>query len=149
MRHAIATSFDSADDTLSTNDMENKKPKCLFCGEQKIMLENTLAYVTHDTYPVTQGHTLVIPRRHVPSLFDLTMEERLAMLELLDSAKRELDERYRPDGYNIGINDGAAAGQSIMHLHIHLMPRYKGDKADPRGGVRWILPDKAAYWARK
>jgi diadenosine tetraphosphate (Ap4A) HIT family hydrolase len=98
---------------------------------------------------VTQGHTLVIPRRHVPSLFDLTTEERLAMFELLDGAKRELDKRYRPDGYNIGINDGAAAGQSIMHLHIHLMPRYKGDKADPRGGVRWILPDKAAYWARK
>jgi diadenosine tetraphosphate (Ap4A) HIT family hydrolase len=129
--------------------MENKKPKCLFCGEQRIMLENALAYVTHDTYPVTEGHTLVIPRRHVPSLFDLTMEERLAMLELLDGARRQLDERYRPDGYNIGINDGAAAGQSIMHLHIHVMPRYRGDKADPRGGVRWILPEKAAYWLKK
>jgi diadenosine tetraphosphate (Ap4A) HIT family hydrolase len=129
--------------------MEDKKPKCLFCGEQKIMLENALAYVTHDSYPVTQGHTLVIPRRHVPSLFDLTMEERIAMLELLDGAKRELDERYRPDGYNIGINDGVAAGQSIMHLHVHVMPRYKGDKADPRGGVRWVLPEKAAYWLGK
>src|SRR5512134_3661819 len=129
--------------------MEDQKPKCLFCGEQRILLENPLAYVTRDSYPVTQGHTLVIPRRHVASLFDLTMEERIAMLELLDGAKRELDERYRPDGYNIGINDGVAAGQSIMHLHIHMMPRYRGDKADPRGGVRWILPEKAAYWLKK
>ena len=129
--------------------MEDKKPKCLFCGEQKIIFENALAYVTRDSYPVTQGHTLVIPRRHVPSFFDLRMDERVAMLELLDSAKRELDERYQPDGYNIGINDGVAAGQSILHLHIHVMPRYKGDKADPRGGVRWILPEKAAYWLKK
>jgi diadenosine tetraphosphate (Ap4A) HIT family hydrolase len=129
--------------------MEDKKPKCLFCGEQKIILENALGYVTRDSYPVTQGHTLVIPRRHVPSLFDLTMEEKIAMLELLDGAKRELDEHYRPDGYNIGINDGIAAGQSIFHLHIHVMPRYKGDKADPRGGVRWTLPEKAAYWLKR
>jgi diadenosine tetraphosphate (Ap4A) HIT family hydrolase len=129
--------------------LQDKPGQCLFCREQKIVLENELAYVTRDSYPVTQGHTLVIPRRHVPSLFNLTTEERLAMFELLDGAKRELDGRYQPDGYNIGINDGAAAGQSIMHLHIHVMPRYKGDKADPRGGVRWILPEKAAYWLKK
>ena len=129
--------------------MNEKNTKCLFCGEQKIILENALAYVTRDSYPITPGHTLVIPRRHVPSMFDLTMEERMAMLELLDGAKRNIDELYRPDGYNIGINDGIAAGQSILHLHIHLMPRYKGDKADPRGGVRWILPEKAAYWVKK
>jgi diadenosine tetraphosphate (Ap4A) HIT family hydrolase len=128
---------------------DDKNSPCLFCREQKIVLANPLAYVTRDSYPVTEGHTLVIPKRHVPSLFDLTMEERMAMLELLDGARRDLDKLYRPDGYNIGINDGAAAGQSIFHLHIHLMPRYKGDKADPRGGVRWILPDKAAYWARR
>ena len=129
--------------------MNEKNTKCLFCGEQKIILENALAYVTRDSYPITPGHTLIIPRRHVPSMFDLTMEERMAMLELLDGAKRNIDELYRPDGYNIGINDGIAAGQSILHLHIHLMPRYKGDKADPRGGVRWILPEKAAYWVKK
>lgn len=105
-----------------------------------------LAYIRRDGYPVSKGHTLIIPRRHVRSLFDCTEEERLALFSLLDRAKAELDAEFHPDGYNIGINDGAAAGQTVMHLHIHLIPRYKGDKDDPRGGVRWIFPDKAAYW---
>jgi hypothetical protein len=79
-------------------------------------------------------------------LLQATAAERLAILELLDRAKAMLDAEYAPDGYNIGINDGAAAGQTVMHLHVHLIPRYKGDMDDPRGGGRWIFARKAAYW---
>jgi diadenosine tetraphosphate (Ap4A) HIT family hydrolase len=71
------------------------------------------------------------------------------MLKLLDEVKAALDKELKPDGYNIGINGGAAAGQTVMHLHIHLIPRYAGDRADPRGGVRWIIPEKAAYWSKE
>jgi diadenosine tetraphosphate (Ap4A) HIT family hydrolase len=98
---------------------------------------------------VTQGHTLIVPRRHVASFFELTMYERLAMLGLLDQAKATLDTKYSPGGFNIGVDDGAVAGQTVMHVHIHLIPRYKGDADDPRGGVRWIFPRKADYWNAK
>ncbi|HDN25917.1 MAG TPA: HIT family protein [Thioploca sp.] len=83
---------------------------------------------------------------HEPSLFEATDEEHKALLRALQAAKVELGQQYAPDGYNIGINDGLAAGQTVMHLHIHLIPRYNGDCIDPRGGVRWIFPDKAVYW---
>jgi len=73
----------------------------------------------------------------------------MAMLKLLDEAKTMLDREHKPDGYSIGINYGVAAGQTVMHLHMHLIPRYKGDRPDPRGGVRWVIPDKAAYWKRQ
>lgn len=112
-------------------------------------MEKPLAYVKRDGYPLTDGHALVIPRRHVATFFDTTAEERQAMLELLDEVKALLDARSRPDGYNIGFNDGVAAGQTVMHLHIHIIPRYAGDTSDPRGGIRWIFPDKAAYWNKK
>lgn len=97
--------------------------------------------------PVSPGHTLVIPRRHVASLSDLTAEEAGAIWSLLAGARSVLDSEFRPDGYNVGVNDGRAAGQTVMHLHVHLIPRYEGDRADPRGGVRWIFPDKADYWS--
>lgn len=127
-----------------------KKP-CLFCGEfpGQILAEDPLAFAKEDVHPVSPGHTLIIPRRHVPSFFETTDEERLVMCRLLDQAKAILDAKYKPDGYNIGINGGKAAGQSVMHLHIHLIPRYVGDREDPRGGVRWVLPERAAYWLRK
>jgi diadenosine tetraphosphate (Ap4A) HIT family hydrolase len=79
----------------------------------------------------------------------LTAEERAAILALLDDAKRNVDAEHKPDGYNIGINDGSAAGQTVPHLHVHLIPRYKDDQKDPRGGVRWIFPDKADYWSKR
>jgi len=97
--------------------------------------------------PVSQGHSLVIPRRHVGSFFELSDVERSDLLALLNQAKHELDALHQPDGYNIGINDGTAAGQTVQHLHIHLIPRYQDDVPDPRGGVRWVIPDKAVYWA--
>ena len=110
---------------------------------------NTLAYAIRDTSPVSPGHSLVIPRRHVASFFDCTAEERTAMMALLDGLKGQLEREHAPApaGYNLGLNDGAAAGQTVMHVHLHLMPRYAGDAADPRGGVRWIFPRHAAYWS--
>jgi diadenosine tetraphosphate (Ap4A) HIT family hydrolase len=121
---------------------------CGFCtlAPARVIAENELAVVVRDGFPVSPGHTLIIPRRHIGSFFDLAGEERTAMLTLLDSAKTELETEFHPDGYNIGINDGVAAGQTVPHLHIHLIPRYVSDSADPRGGVRWVLPRNAKYW---
>jgi len=121
---------------------------CLFCclPESRVLLRNETAIVVRDAFPVTRGHTLVVPLRHVESFFDTSAEERAAMFELLDAAKQMLQAEYAPAGFNIGINDGAAAGQTIRHLHMHLIPRYAGDRPDPRGGVRWIIPEKADYW---
>ncbi|GGY59438.1 hypothetical protein GCM10007387_47380 [Pseudoduganella albidiflava] len=100
-----------------------------------------------DGFAISPGHTLVIPRRHIGSFFELEPDERAALFVLLDEQKRQLDKELHPDAYNIGVNDGAAAGQTVPHLHIHLIPRYRGDLTDPRGGVRWIIPDKADYWS--
>jgi len=124
---------------------------CLFCAipREQILIDGPIAVAARDSYPVSKGHTLIIPRRHVASFFETTDEERRAMLKLLDEVKALLDREHKPDGYNIGINNGAAAGQTVMHLHMHLIPRYAGDRPDPRGGVRWILPEKAAYWEKK
>ena len=99
-----------------------------------------------DGFPISLGHALIIPKRHIASIFEATREEREALFDLLEQVKIELQEKCNPNGFNIGINDGVAAGQTVMHLHIHLIPRYAGDQSDPRGGVRWIFPDKAVYW---
>ena len=124
---------------------------CPFCSMDagRICDANALAISVRDAYPVSPGHTLVMPRRHVGSFFDATSEERSAMLVLLDSAKRQLDSEFGPASFNIGINDGVAAGQTIPHLHMHLIARYAGDVPDPRGGVRWLIPGKADYWSKR
>ncbi len=124
---------------------------CPFCAlpAQRVLFRSDAAVAVRDAYPVTPGHTLVIPRRHVASFFDATPLEREAMLALLDVAKQQLQAEFGTAGYNIGINDGAAAGQTIGHLHMHLIPRYPGDRPDPRGGVRWVIPDKADYWTER
>jgi len=122
---------------------------CPFCQlpPERILHSNEHGRVIRDGYPISPGHTLVIPKRHVGSFFNISNEEREALLQLLEVAKAELDTSSpKPSAYNIGINDGAAAGQTVPHLHIHLIPRYEGDREDPRGGVRWIMPDKAKYW---
>lgn len=125
----------------------NIEPLCPFCclPVQRVLFRNDAAVAFRDAYPVTRGHTLVVPVRHVTSFFDATPSERAAILELLDMVKQDLHAEFGPAGYNIGINDGAAAGQTVGHLHVHLIPRYL-DQSDPRGGVRWIIPDKADYW---
>ena len=119
---------------------------CVFCKNIPKVLDNDLVYAAYDINPLTKGHALIIPKRHIASLFEATRQEREALFDLLEMVKIELQEKFNPNGFNIGINDGAAAGQTVMHLHIHLIPRYAGDQPDPRGGVRWIFPDKADYW---
>jgi diadenosine tetraphosphate (Ap4A) HIT family hydrolase len=124
---------------------------CPFCrlpaGRQ--LLANDRAIAIRDGFPVSPGHTLVVPRRHVGSFFEVTDEERSDLLELLMQARQDLEREFSPAGYNVGINDGRAAGQTVPHLHIHLIPRYLGDREDPRGGVRWVLPEKADYWSKE
>jgi diadenosine tetraphosphate (Ap4A) HIT family hydrolase len=123
-------------------------PNCPFCALpiDRITDSNEFGVVIRDGFPVSPGHTLVMPKRHIGSWFEISKEEQTGLLELLDRAKTTLQIEFSPDGYNIGINDGPAAGQTVPHLHIHLMPRYKSDQKDPRGGVRWIIPEKAKYW---
>ena len=120
---------------------------CPFCAmdAQRVVDANDLAFVVRDGYPVNPGHTLVIPRRHVASWFDATDAERAAILALVDAAKATLDGDLHPDGYNVGINIGEAAGQTVMHLHVHLIPRFAGDVDDPRGGVRYVIPERGNY----
>ncbi|QWV98725.1 HIT family protein [Geomonas nitrogeniifigens] len=123
---------------------------CPFCRPDpaKVLLENELAFAFYDGFPVTLGHTLVVPKRHVASFFDISAEEQAALFDLVGKVRELLLEQHAPDAFNIGINDGVAAGQTVLHLHIHLIPRYAGDTEDPRGGVRWIMPVKAPYWKR-
>jgi diadenosine tetraphosphate (Ap4A) HIT family hydrolase len=112
---------------------------CELCKPAMVLLEDELAYVRHDNNGLAPGHVLVIPRRHVANFFDMTAQEKAAVLTLLDRAQAIVAEKHRPDGYNIGVNVGTAGGQSRMHVHVHLIPRYTGDVADPRGGIRCVL----------
>jgi diadenosine tetraphosphate (Ap4A) HIT family hydrolase len=109
------------------------------------VLYNELAYVRPDNFAVSPGHVLVIPFRHVTNFFDLTTAERIAVMDLLTEARTVVEQRHRPDGYNIGVNVGEAGGQTIPHVHVHLIPRYRGDVPNPRGGVRGVIPLKQAY----
>jgi diadenosine tetraphosphate (Ap4A) HIT family hydrolase len=124
---------------------------CPFCSlpADRTVLSSANAIALRDAYPISPGHTLIVPRRHIGSFFEATTQERAELLALLDEAKRELDAQFTPAAFNIGINDGPAAGQTVPHLHIHLIPRYVGDRTDPHGGVRWIIPDKADYWSTR
>jgi len=107
---------------------------------------NTHAVALWDAFPVSPGHALIISRRHVADLFELSAEEHAALWALLPAVKAAICARYEPAGFNVGVNVGFAAGQTIGHVHVHVIPRYEGDAVDPRGGVRWVLPDRAAYW---
>ena len=126
----------------------HKQTACPFCNPNKsrTILTNDHAIAFQDGFPVTPGHSLIVPKRHITSFFEATREEQAALFDLLAEMRLLLLEERKPDGFNIGINDGTAAGQTVMHLHIHLIPRYSGDTEDPRGGVRWIMPEKAPYW---
>jgi diadenosine tetraphosphate (Ap4A) HIT family hydrolase len=108
--------------------------------------ENSLAVAFDDAFPVSPGHCLVVPRRHEPDFFALTAEEQTAMWSLVAPVSRHIGAGGMPDGFNIGINVGAAAGQTVAHAHLHVIPRRLGDVDDPRGGVRWVIPAKARYW---
>ncbi len=119
---------------------------CLFCKDPRgISLQRELAYSARDTYAVSPGHTLVMPKRHVASFFELSLDEVAACMDLISEEKKRIDAEFNPDGYNIGVNVGPAAGQSIFHVHIHIIPRYKGDVENPQGGIRHVIPRNAHY----
>lgn len=121
---------------------------CPFCNlpQERLIYSDEIANIFADGYPVSPGHLLITSRCHYPTLFDVPAEEQTHLLSLINQAKDLIGQFYRPDGYNVGINNGAAAGQTVPHVHIHVIPRYDGDVEDPRGGVRWVIPDKAKYW---
>lgn len=105
----------------------------------EVVAENPLAYARYDSNSLSRGHVLVIPKRHVENFFDMNADEQAAVLALLAQAQRSVQAQHSPDGYNIGVNIGKAGGQSRMHIHVHLIPRYAGDVPDPRGGIRCVL----------
>ena len=120
---------------------------CIFCNldESKIILENEGARAIFDIFPVNKGHMLIVPKKHVVTYFDAGEEYRKYLWELVEECKKYIDKKFSPDGYNVGINCGEAAGQTVMHLHIHLIPRYVGDIENPRGGVRGVITEKKIY----
>ena len=120
-------------------------PNCPFCTQPNIVIENELAFIRYDGYPVSPGHCLIVPRRHVAEYFQATPEEKAAIWALVDEMKIIIDKEFNPDGYNVGVNIGESAGQSVPHIHVHMIPRYKGDMENPRGGVRGVIPDKQKY----
>jgi diadenosine tetraphosphate (Ap4A) HIT family hydrolase len=115
---------------------------CELCRPENVLLEGSRAYVRHDNNSLSRGHVLVVPRRHVASYFDMTVEEKAEIQSLLDRAQTKIAADHSPDGYNIGVNIGRAAGQNRMHVHVHLIPRYSGDVRDPSGGTRCVLSKK-------
>jgi diadenosine tetraphosphate (Ap4A) HIT family hydrolase len=120
---------------------------CPLCGvaADRVVAESEATITVRDQYPVSPGHTLVVPKRHIDSIFDVTGEEQAEIVAAVRDAKHALDEEFAPDGFNIGVNAGAAAGQTVMHAHVHVIPRFKGDAADPRGGIRHCVPGKGYY----
>jgi diadenosine tetraphosphate (Ap4A) HIT family hydrolase len=126
----------------------SQHPDCPFCGDPDVIIENELAFADYDSYPANPGHCLIITRRHVSEYFQATAEEKAAIWELVDEMKTIIDRDYNPDGYNVGVNIGEAGGQSVPHLHIHMIPRYSGDVENPRGGVRGVIPHRQKYVKR-
>jgi len=118
---------------------------CPFCHDPSPIIVGRNAFVRYDRFPVSPGHVLVIPNRHVASFFDLTKAEKKEIFNLVNKARHLIQEEFRPDGYNIGINIGESAGQTVWHVHVHLIPRYTGDVQNPRGGVRGVIPTKQSY----
>ncbi len=139
---------------------DEDKGLCPFCilDSTRIFTDNKNAVAILDCCPVSPGHTLIIPKRHIVSLFETTEDERAGLFGLMAEVRERMlgcrppfdriESRSAPDGFNIGINDGVAAGQSVFHLHIHLIPRYTGDCEQPRGGIRWVFPERAVYWKK-
>ena len=125
--------------------MNENKP-CPFCNvEREKILETELSFAIYDGFPVNEGHALIIPKRHTANYFDLSLEEQKDCIELLNRVKGIVQEKYNPAGFNVGININEAAGQTVPHVHIHLIPRYEGDVEEPRGGVRGVIPERKSY----
>ena len=112
---------------------------CELCVPAQVVADNAAAYARYDSNSLAPGHVIVVPRRHVADFFDMTAEEQAAVQALLNEARRVIQAKHSPDGYNVGVKIGKAAGQSRLHVHVHLIPRYAGDLPDPAGGVRRVL----------
>jgi diadenosine tetraphosphate (Ap4A) HIT family hydrolase len=123
---------------------------CPFCSipRDRLWIDTQHAEAIRDAYPVSEGHTLIVPTKHVISIYDLSVVEYEAVWDLVLQVRQRLVTDLRPDGFNIGVNDGMAAGQTIMHAHVDVIPRWQGDVSDARGGIRWVIPDRAAYWKK-
>lgn len=122
---------------------------CPFCerlATGELLAGNDHAAAFFDKYPISAGHCLIVPRRHQGNLLALSDAEQSAVWSLVATVQQAIQASHSPDGYNIGVNIGEAAGQTVPHAHVHMIPRYLGDVADPRGGVRWVIPARAAYW---
>lgn len=127
--------------------MEVLLDSCKFCDESAdVFIENEHWRCIYDKYPVTEGHTLIIGKRHTMNYFECTQFEKRSLIAILDLVKIFLEKTYKPDGFNIGMNIGEAGGQTIRHTHIHVIPRYLGDSENPRGGVRGVIPSKQDYY---
>jgi diadenosine tetraphosphate (Ap4A) HIT family hydrolase len=127
----------------------NQNLDCVFCDRVNRgghVATNDLAVAFLDAFPLSEGHCLLVSRRHEADFLALTQEEHAAIWALLPAVRRHTEAKRAPDGYNLGINIGEAAGQTVAHAHLHVIPRYRGDVRDPRGGIRWIIPAKAQYW---
>jgi diadenosine tetraphosphate (Ap4A) HIT family hydrolase len=122
---------------------------CIFCrrrDQPDLLAANDLAVAFPAGFPVSPGHALIVPRRHEPDFFSLASDEQAAVMALVNPVRAALEGPFSPDAYNLGVNAGKAAGQTILHTHLHVIPRYAGDVKEPRGGVRWVLPETARYW---
>lgn len=121
---------------------------CPFCTlpKERIWTSDNAAAVVWDAFPISEGHSLVIPKRHVELLFDLPEDELMRVWSLVSNVRQMLKGKYKPDGFTIGVNEGPAAGQTIGHAHVHVIPRWTGDVPEPKGGIRWVIPAKARYW---
>ena len=126
----------------------HRKADCPFCdvARESVVAESRHALAIRDRYPVSRGHTLVVPRAHAESLFAQSAEIQADVWRLVAKVRDKLQSEFKPDGFNVGLNDGQAAGQTVTHAHVHLIPRFDGDVTDPRGGIRWVVPERAAYW---
>ncbi len=122
--------------------------RCPFCelNATDVVAASEFAVAFRDRYPVAEHHTLVIPRRHVASLFELDANELADVWALVAEVRQSLAVEFGIEAFNVGVNDGVAAGQTVLHAHVHVIPRVLGDSDDPRGGIRWVIPDKARYW---
>ena len=122
---------------------------CPFCSiaPGRVLLESGNAVAFFDAFPITEGHMLVAPRKHVSSIYELPASEQSELWEIVGKVRTLLMERFEVDSLNIGVNDGVAAGQTVAHAHVHVIPRRPGDVPDPRGGIRWVVADKARYWS--
>jgi len=130
------------------NVLQKKNNDCIFCNpsaEREMIAESVLAYAIYDKYPVSKGHALIIPKLHISDYFELDFKIQSSIWFLLNYVKEVINTDYNPDGFNIGVNIGESAGQTIDHVHIHIMPRYSGDIKDPTGGVRGVIPNKKTY----